>query len=450
MNRLIASVAFLGALTWGGTSMATPFTIVTERDPQAPLVHISLLFRSGSLEDPADFSGLAHFTARAILRGTKTRPYKDLTDAIERLGGTLEVTVDPTFTLFSGSVLAENLDFYLDILRDVFSQPAFDVQELITLQGIIRGELSASLQDTREVARRAMLGAIYAGTGADRPALGTLAGVAKITPKDAAQFFQRAYVSGNLVIGVSSSLDDADIQARLRSKLNTIADGASRVMPFPAWSARGRRAVIVDRKDLATASMFVAIPGVADADPARLRLEVANSAFGGDFVSRLMKVLREDNGWTYGVRSGFDIGLKSQAESGLFGIYLFPSAQFAVDALKATWSELEKYVRLGLNADEWGGAREGLERRYAFELDTTQKRLGLKMRAIRTGRPYLNPAEFAQRLATTDLTGINAEIAARHDLGNVVIAVVGDAAVLKPALKALPAFDSISIVEVTP
>lgn len=434
----------------GEVAMPSAFEIVTQRDPQAALVHITLMFRSGSLEDPTDLPGLAHFTARALLKGTQTRPYKDLIDAIERLGGTLEVSIDQTTTTFTGAVLAENLDFYLDVLRDVFSQPAFDVQELLTLQDIIRGELVSSLQDTREIAKRALMSLIYSGTKAERPVLGTLDGISKITPKDAAAFFQRAYVKGNLVIGVSSALEDADIQARLRSKLATIAEGPSRALPFPAWSLKGRRAVIVDRKDLATASTFVAIPGVGDADPSRRVLEAANAAFGGDFTSRLMRVLREEKGWTYGVRSGFEIALRPQAESGFFGIYTFPSAEFSTDALKTTWEELEKYARLGLTEEEWNGTRDALSRRYAFEIDTATKRLAQQMRSAKTGRPLLTPDAYTALIAATDLSSVNAQIAAHHDLGSAAIAVVGDAAVLKPLLKSLPQFDSVSIVEVQP
>src|SRR5271156_4184660 len=111
------------------TSDNTGWTFVTEQDPSAALSHIRVVVRSGSVSDPAGFPGLAHFTARALLRGTQTRPFQELNNSIETLGGSISVSVDQTQTVFNATVLTQNLDSFLDLVRDVMTNPAFDVAE---------------------------------------------------------------------------------------------------------------------------------------------------------------------------------------------------------------------------------------------------------------------------------------------------------------------------------
>src|ERR1700722_10722953 len=104
---------------------STGWTIVTEQDTGAAITHLQFVIRSGSLSDPADKPGLAYFTARALLRGTTTRPYQELNHSIETLGAAISVDVDPTQIAYNAAVLTKNLDAFLDLMRDVFTQPAF-------------------------------------------------------------------------------------------------------------------------------------------------------------------------------------------------------------------------------------------------------------------------------------------------------------------------------------
>ena len=154
----LATLGIMGVVAM--TTVAVPagradskgWNIVSEQDPGAALTHIKFVIRSGSLSDPAGKSGLAYFTARGMLRGTQTRPYQDLNNAIESLGGSISVSVDQTQTVFDTTVLTSDLDNFLSILRDVFTNPAFSVSDMNMLQKILFGEFRVSLQDGQTVA----------------------------------------------------------------------------------------------------------------------------------------------------------------------------------------------------------------------------------------------------------------------------------------------------------
>lgn len=424
--------------------------LVTEQDPQSQLAQIRVVVRSGGLSDPESKSGLAHFTARAMLRGTKTRPYEDLIHAIESLGGSISVTVDPTQTVFYGTVRAENVDSYMDLIRDVLTQPAFDPKELVSLQGTIQGELKARLQDTRVLAARALLGKAYAGTSAALSAWGTVDAVSKFTPFDAREFFKARYVRENMIIGMTSPLSVDEMRKLISFKLDSVPTGALDFPKVPGHRIKGRRAVLVDRKGLSTTPFFVAVPGVADPDPEMLALEVANFVFGEDMTSRLMKVLRSDNGWTYGASSGFTQLFGPKSEPTLFSIYTYPSVEYAQVALEKSLTMLEEFALQGLTEEEFEAAREALSSNYAFMVDTAEKRLELKLRETSTGRPAHTPAEYRKELAALELAQVNAIIAKRILLQDMVISVVGDAELMQPLLGRLPLVESVELVDVQP
>jgi zinc protease len=348
--------------------------------------------------------------------------------------------------------LTKNLDFFLDILRDMLTQPAFDVREIVTLQGIIQGELKSRLQEPKALAKRAAIKRAYRGTSAEGFVLGTIDSVSHIRPIDADRFFKARYVRENMVIGVVSPFSDREVVAKIESKLDTVLSGvldASR-LPEVAVAGTGRHAVIVDRKGMATTPVYIVIPGVGDADPDISTLELGNFVFGADFTSRLIQVLRAENGWTYGAYSGFQQLIGAKAAPALFSIYTFPSVEYASLAIPKAVSMLEDYASLGVSESEFQDARDALGNRYAFEMDSAEKRLALKMRQALSGRPFLRPEEYRQGLAQLDKFILNQVILRRTLVSDMVIAAVGDPALLKPILSALPFVKSVEVLDIIP
>ncbi len=433
-----------------GLADTNGWTILTEQDPTAAITHLQFVVRSGALSDPADKPGLAYFTARALLRGTTTRPYQELNHAIETLGAAISVDVDPTQIVYNAAVLTKNLDNFLELLRDVFTQPAFSVTDVSLLQKILFGELSASLQDVRTLASRAVMKTLYAKLPLENPVEGTQAGISNITPQDLLAFFQAHFVRENLVIGMTTPLSRSAAEAELKMKLDSIPHGVLDAPVLPQPTFKGIQAVIVDRKGTQTVPVFIASPGVSDADPGILALETGNFVFGDDFTSRLMQVLRADNGWTYGAYSSYQQLLKPSRQAGLFSSYMFPSAEFFGVAVSKALSMFQEYGTQGITADELKFALNAQVNRYPFQQDSAEKRIAQDLRQLLTGRPNLTPAQYAAQIGQLTLEQVNSTIAQKTNVQTLVIAAVGDASVLQPVLAALPNVKAVTVVPIQP
>jgi zinc protease len=71
-------------------------------------------------------------------------------------------------------------------------------------------------------------------------------------------------------------------------------------------AAGGRRVVLVDRPGSVQSELRVGQVGIDRADPRFFRALVMSTLLGGMFWSRLNRRLREELGYTYGARAGFD------------------------------------------------------------------------------------------------------------------------------------------------
>jgi hypothetical protein len=100
--------------------------LIIEPSQSKFLTHFQIMMRVGSLSDPGENSGLAHFTARALLRGTRTKSFQELSLAIEILGGSISVNVDQSETMFRASVLTKNIEPFLDLIRELLTEPRFE------------------------------------------------------------------------------------------------------------------------------------------------------------------------------------------------------------------------------------------------------------------------------------------------------------------------------------
>src|SRR5256884_9526609 len=96
-----------------------------------PTFSMQMVVLSGGLSDPADYHGLASFTASLLREGTKNRKSKDIAEQIDTLGATLGAGAGlSSFTTnVTTSGLVESLDPVLDIFADVIRNPAFPQEE---------------------------------------------------------------------------------------------------------------------------------------------------------------------------------------------------------------------------------------------------------------------------------------------------------------------------------
>jgi len=167
--------------------------------------------------------------------------------------------------------------------------------------------------------------------------------------------------------------------------------------------------------------------------PDYFALRVTNTLFGGAFTSRLNLNLREKNGFTYGVRSGFAF----RRAPGPFTIQTAVATDVTARAVEEILAETARLRQDGASEEETRNARDYLAGVMPLELQTSRQMAARMTELFTYGLPADHFAGYREGLAA--VTPVDVERVAREQITpeRFVIAVVGDAAQIRGPLEAL-------------
>jgi len=113
-------------------TLSNGLRVILLESHRVPTFSMQMVVLSGGLSDPADYHGLASFTAALLREGTKTRKSKDIAEQTDTLGATL--TAGSGLANFTSTIttsgLVENLDQALGLFSDIILNPTFPQEEI--------------------------------------------------------------------------------------------------------------------------------------------------------------------------------------------------------------------------------------------------------------------------------------------------------------------------------
>jgi zinc protease len=196
----------------------------------------------------------------------------------------------------------------------------------------------------------------------------------------------------------------------------------------------GRTLYLVHKQDAAQSSLAMAHSSLKyDALGIYYLAGLMNFNLGGTFDSRINLNLREEKGYTYGIRSGFSGG----PELGSFRISSEINKDATTEAISEVLRELESYSRDGMTPEEYRFMQNSIGQRDARRYETPGAKLGLLSQILRYDLPLDYRKQQQSLLKETDRETLN-ELAARLiDHENMAIVVVGDLPAIRPELEKL-------------
>lgn len=293
-----------------------------------PVVMVTLLVKASPLSEPADKAGVAYLTSKMLTEGTAKRSAAKISEDIEFLGASLDASTTHDFTTISLSVLKKDVDKGFELFSDILLNPVFREDELNRKKALITGALRQREEDPAFVAGRAFIKEVFGTHAYGRLVEGSIESVGRIQRDDVLDFYRANYCPDNAILSVVGDLTPQELNALVGKYLagpsgwkrtcpapqkvsgNGNAGTAPSMMPF---APAGLRIVPIDR-DISQANIVLGHLGIARSDPDYYAVQVMNYILGGGgFASRLMRVVRDERGLTYGINSSF-IGNKEPGQ----------------------------------------------------------------------------------------------------------------------------------------
>ena len=182
-------------------------TILHRSNFNSPSVVITGYVAVGSYLDSLEKLGLAHFTAAALMRGTKTQNFQAIFDRLESAGASLGFGASVHNTSFSGRSLAEDLPLLVGMLADCLRNPTFPQEYFKRLQAQLLTSLSIRAQDTAEMSAITFDELLFGNHPYGRPEDGQIETIKKITRQDLVNFHKDNYHPRGMVIVVVGAVE---------------------------------------------------------------------------------------------------------------------------------------------------------------------------------------------------------------------------------------------------
>ncbi len=300
------------------------------------IIKITLLFNAGSIYQP---SPLVAFAANSMLtEGTERHTAAQISEMSDFYGVYITCTTDKDSATVTLLTLRKYLDEMLALLEEVVKHPAYPEAELKTFVGRHSQQFLIEQSKSRNIAHKYFVKALFGNNHPYGYEL-QLKDFQNLTVEQLQQFHQYYYHPGNCRIVASGNIHDSDIRAmnqHLGSK--TWKSTAFPAMPEYVLSGSSEYKWKVDKPGSVQSSLRIGKPVCNKQHADFSGLTVVNTLLGGYFGSRLMRNLREEKGYTYGISSL----LISLRQSGYITIVTDVGAEVTCEALQQIYSEIER------------------------------------------------------------------------------------------------------------
>ena len=336
-------------------TLRTGLRVIAVRRPSVPRVELRLRVPAGKVHDRGD-GARAMLLPETILAGTADRSSVEIASELQRLGASLDAGSQADAMIFSGACLAHNLTAFLDLLAHVIIEPAFPAHEVEVARDRVAQEILINTSAPGVILgiadRKRMFGRHRYGRPLPKPDAVRRVGAAPIRAFHGAATLPR----GSTLILVGD-LQPAKAIERVEAALS---GWRSRTKPQdvaqPGSSPSGLPILIVDRPGSVQTNMILSGPAVPRNDPAYPALAVANVALGGYFSSRLFRHVREEKGYTYGIRSS----VEHRRGASTFHVTTSVATDVTAPALHEVRYQLGRMIALPLEPAELDAARRWL------------------------------------------------------------------------------------------
>lgn len=266
-----------------------------------PIIKVEFIFSAGNYFElqPGD----AYFTIKMLAEGTQKRSGQAISNYIDQFGAFSDFNHGVDRVSIGLYTLRKHLAELLPILLEIISQPSFPEKELNNLKNITLQNLQINQEKNNYVASRKFRKSIF---GEGHPYGRTLSQeiITEVQPNQLHHFFQKKYAQQPFDIVLVGQIDEKVINqvAEVFSPLEISTQGkqAASAPPPPLPQAQQ---FLIEKEGSLQSSLRIGRRLFSKNHPDYFKLMVTNEIFGGYFGSRLMKNLREDKGFTYGVYS---------------------------------------------------------------------------------------------------------------------------------------------------
>jgi predicted Zn-dependent peptidase len=283
-------------------TLASGLTVATVEMPQMVGVSVGLWIGVGSRSEPAELNGACHFIEHLLFKGTRRRSARQISEAVEGIGGYLNAYTSEEITCFHARAGHQHFLDLLDVLVDMLLHSQFAPAELAKEREVIKEEIAMYLDEPQHQVQELLNATLWPDQALGRPITGTPETLDRLTRTDLLAFLRSSYVTGATVVVAAGRVRHRDVVQAVERYARSFTGGRRSTFSELVEDQQEARVALRSKK-IEQTQLAVGIRTCSRHDERRFALRLLNTILGENMSSRLFQVIREDRGLVYSIYS---------------------------------------------------------------------------------------------------------------------------------------------------
>jgi predicted Zn-dependent peptidase len=308
--------------------------IVAEVNPDSHSFAAGLFVKTGSRDEDPKLNGVSHFLEHMMFKGSTKYTWEDVNRIFDEMGARYNAFTSQEMTAYYANVLPEFTEKAIEHLSHLL-RPAIRESDFTTEKKVILEEIAMYLDDPGHRLYEKLMAAHFGKHPLAMSVLGTADSITQLQRDQMANYFQKRYGPGNMVLSVTGQLDFDNVVKLAEKYMGDWPHvDAPRQQPLPLYQSQ--RTTLADPK-LNRAYTMGMTPGPSAQDERRFAARVLADVIGDSDGSRFYWALVDN-----AIAEDADFGFYPHDSCGSFYISLATDPERTNQALDIAMKELDR------------------------------------------------------------------------------------------------------------
>lgn len=339
-------------------------TVLIREDYKSPIISICAAVSAGLSAEDAANNGIANMTSRMLLKGTSKRKEDEIRGFMEKNGGEIAPFSGFDNSGLSVTVLNDNFDQALEVLKDTLSDPVFPDSELAREKMLAIAMIKDENDDIFSTGANTFRKEMFKGSPYSMKIIGEMTSVSGLKREDLIKFYRDRYKAGNMVISVSGAVDAENAMKKIDKLFGDMKSGSlpesKNVVPIQGGGVS--KTIEMEREE---SLLIMSFRTTTNKDPDKYALEVLGSIMSGH-SGRLFHELRDKLSLAY------TLGCVQRQlnNGGYLAFYVTTTADKIDESRKAILSQIRTIRSKATSGAELEIAKRELEVTHEINMQT--------------------------------------------------------------------------------
>lgn len=398
-----------------------------------PSTTVVVACETGSNYESKKENGLSHFLEHMLFKGTATRPSAfSVTSELDAVGAESNAMTTNELTLYYAKAQKKHWKKLLEVVSDIYLNPAFPAADLEKERGVIIQEIGMYKDLPHQHVWDLLAKLLYGETSAGRPITGPLENVKRFNRQDFLGYHRKHYVSSKTIVAIAGDVTEKTVLEEVKKIFGAM----------PEVEKRGKERVkerqktpgfVLEKRKTDQTHMVLAMRGFDTKDKRSITASVLMGILGAGMSSRLFQRLREEMGACYYVHAHHN----SSSDYGLAAVATGIEQKRAVEVVRALVDECKRLTYEKVSDKELQKVKDYKVSHLYMGLETTDSLAGFYVSDEITHGSARNPSELEKeirKVTSEDLMAVAKDLFKDDRLNLAIVGPIADERGVKRAL----------------